>query len=88
MTQLRHRDPEFDKALSDYISRFEFKVTLKLGQSYNQDFATFNQWCEDRLGTKYKDWFLYPMSKDTYRLYCRESKWSIFLTLTHVDKIV
>ena len=86
--QLHNRpDPSFDRALSEYLTQFEYKVTVRLGSSYTQDFKEFTDWCNDRLGTKYKDWFLLSQAKGTYTLFCRDNKWAMFLALTHVDKL-
>jgi len=86
--QSNRPDPTFDKALGDYLKQFEYRVTLKLGHSYGYDFKEFTDWCNTRLGVKYKDWFLYTSQKGEYTLFCRSSKWAIFLALTYVDKIV
>lgn len=83
-----HPDPAFGVALGDYLKQFEYKITLKLGSTYSSEFKEFTEWCQTRLGTKYKDWFLYNSSKGEYVLFCRNNKWATFLALTHVDKIV
>lgn len=88
--QFQHQvhDPNFGVALADYLKQFEFKVTVKLGPSHSTTFNEFHDWCHQRLGTKYKDWFLYTIGKGEYCVFVRESKWASFLALTHVDKII
>ena len=71
----------------DYLKQFEYRITLKLGNSYTQEFKEFNAWCEARLGDKYKDWFITSDSKGTYTLHARSSKWASFLALTWVDNL-
>lgn len=88
MTQSKHDDPGFNVALAEYLAKFEFKVTVKLGNSYQAEFTEFNTWCEERLGPKYKDWFLVSNGKGIYTLFCKSNKWASFLALTHVDKLV
>lgn len=80
-------DPSFDRALGEYLAQFEYRVSLRLGSSYSPEFKEFTEWCNHRLGTKYKDWFLYTSGKNTYTLFCRSNKWAMFLALTHVDKL-
>jgi uncharacterized protein YycO len=81
-------DPGFDQAYSDYISNFDHKVTVKLGYTYTSKYKEFTEWCEDRLGIRYKDWFLTSNGKGYYTLFCRDNKWMTFLALTYVDIIV
>lgn len=71
-----------------YIKQFECRVTVKLGPAYTAEFKEFNNWCEERLGTKYKDWFIASNTKNKYTLFARSSKWTTFLMLTWIDKIV
>jgi hypothetical protein len=79
---------EFNRLLTEYLAKFEHRITLRLGQPYNKDFMEFHTWCVERLGTKHKDWFLYPLEKGEYLLFVRDTKWIMFLMLEHVDKIV
>ena len=79
---------EFAKAAHEYVSGFAYSVELQLGPSYSADFKEFQAWAVKRLGVKYKDWFMMSSGKDKYRLYCKDTKWSMFLVLEHVDKIV
>lgn len=83
-----HPDPSFDTAYFDYIKQFEYRITIKLGHTYTNEFKEFNEWCVERLGTKYKDWFFTSNGKGHYTLFCRDSKWACFLALTWVDRIV
>lgn len=71
----------------DYLKQFEYHITLKLGNSYTREFKEFNAWCEQRLGTKYKDWFITSDSRGTYTLHARSNKWAAFLALTWVDNV-
>lgn len=70
-----------------YLKQFDYQVTVKLGQSYTHDFKQFTEWCNQRLGVKYKDWFIADVGKGRYTLFARNTKWATFLTLTWVDKI-
>jgi hypothetical protein len=81
-------DPSFDQAYNDYISQFDYRVTVKLGFTYTAKYKEFTEWCEDRLGIRYKDWFLTSNGKGYYTLLCRDNKWMTFLALTHIDIIV
>ena len=87
LKQPNQPDPSFDCAMIEYLAQFEYKVTLRLGASYSAEFKEFTEWCTQRLGVKYKDWFMYAQNKGTYTLFCRNNKWAIFLALTYVDKI-
>lgn len=72
----------------DYAKQFEYRVTVKLGASHTEPFKEFNQWCEQHLGVKYRDWFITSNSRGVYTLFARSNKWATFLALSHVDKIV
>jgi hypothetical protein len=72
----------------DYLKQFEYRVTVKLGQTYTPEYQEFSAWCHERLGVKYKDWFITSNSKGQYTLYSRSNKWAMFLALTWVDNIV
>ena len=87
-TAAYRQDPSFDKAFSDYLSQFNYKVTVKLGYTYTTEYKDFAEWCKTRLGVQYKDWFLTSNGKGNYTLFCRDNKWMTFLALTHVDIIV
>lgn len=82
------KDPAFEKATFEYIHQFEYRLRVRLGPSYSKEFKEFSTWCGERLGTRYKDWFILAAAKNEYTLYCRTRKWAMFLALTHVDKIV
>ena len=82
------KDLAFEKAASEYIGQFEYKLLVRLGPSYSKEFKEFSEWCSDRLGVRYKDWFIIASAKNEYVLHCRTDKWSTFLALTHIDKIV
>ena len=82
------RDPAFERATAEYISQFEYQVTVRLGPSYSKEFKEFSDWCNAKLGTKFRDWFIMSSTKNEYVLYCRSNKWAMFLALTHIDKIV
>ena len=71
----------------DYLERFDYAITVKLGKSYSKEFKTFYEWCNSHLGVKYKDWFIVSSGKDTYTLKCRNNKWAMFLALTWIDVI-
>ncbi len=81
-------DPGLEQAMRDYLSKFSYHVELSLGASWTTEFKDFNAWCEQRLGTKYKDWFLYSTGSKTYILFLRNDRWASFLALTWVDFIV
>jgi hypothetical protein len=70
----------------DYLKQFEYRLTVKLGASHTKEFKEFNEWCQEHLGTKFKDWFITSSSRGVYTLYARSSKWASFLALTYVDK--
>ena len=80
-------DPDLNKALGDYLAQFSYRVDVKLGHTYTQEFKDFTAWCEARLGPKYKAWFLYTLGNGRYTLWLREDKWASFLALTWVDVI-
>lgn len=79
---------QFNVAYGDYLERFGYSVTVKLGKSYSKEFKSFYEWCQSHLGVHYKDWFIVSAGKDTYTLKCQNDKWATFLILTWVDKIV
>ena len=81
-------DPGFTQAMNEYLDQFTYKIHLRLGPTYSKEFRDFTEWCQERLGQKYKDWFLYSAGKDHYVLFMRNSKWGTFLALTWVDNIV
>jgi hypothetical protein len=80
-------DAEFNLAYWDYLKRFEYKLTVKLGPSHTDEFKEFTLWCHEHLGTKYKDWFMTSNGKGHYTLFARSSKWATFLALTWIDVI-
>lgn len=82
------KDPVFEKAVTEYIHQFEYKLRVRLGPSYSKEFKEFSEWCSNRLGVKFKDWFILAADKNEYTLYCKTNKWAMFLALTHVDKII
>ena len=81
-------DYEFREVVTEYLDKFTYRQRLRLGPSYSVDFKEFSAWCEANLGTKFKDWFLFPCGREEYTLFCASDKWAIFLTLLHIDKIV
>ena len=82
------KDPAFERATIEYIKQFEYKLCVRLGPSYSKEFKEFSNWCSERLGVRFKDWFIMASAKNEYTLYCKTNKWAMFLALTHVDKIV
>ena len=72
----------------DYLKRFEYRLTVRLGASHTAEYKQFDIWCQTHLGAKFKDWFITSNSKGTYTLYSRSNKWAMFLALTWVDKLV
>ena len=74
-------------ANQDYLDRFGYVVTVKLGHSYSKEFKEFYSWCGSHLGVHYKDWFIVSAGKDIYTLRCRNDKWATFLALTWFDVI-
>ena len=80
-------DYEFKEVVTEYLDKFTYRQTLNLGPSHSAKFKEFHEWCNSHLGVKFKDWFLFPCGKDVYTLFCRDSKWAIFLALTWVDII-
>jgi hypothetical protein len=86
--QVQTRDPHFGVALAQYLKQFEYKVNVKLGSTYTKEYTEFYDWCKDRLGTQYKDWFIYSLGHGKYCVFIKDSKWATFLALTHVDKLL
>ena len=84
---MTNRDLDVTDSISDYLKKFEYSITLTLGQVYSPEFKEFQVWCEQRLGAKYKDWFIVNTGRGEYRLFCRSNKWAMFLALEHVDRI-
>ena len=80
-------DYEFKQVVTEYLDKFVYKQTVKLGPTHGQKFKDFSCWCHEHLGVKFKDWFLFPAGRDTYTLFCRSDKWAIFLALTWFDVI-
>ena len=80
-------DPSFDRALGDYLAQFEYKVVVRLGNTYTQEYKDFGTWCAARLGIQYKDWFIYALGNGKYCVFIRSSKWATFLALTWVDNL-
>ena len=78
---------DINQGVLEYLAQFKYRVVVKLGHSHTDEFKEFNVWCEQRLGNKYKDWFLTSKGRGTYTLFCRDSKWASFLALSHVDKL-
>ncbi len=74
-------------ANQDYLDKFGYTVTVKLGRSHTKEFKEFYSWCKARLGEQYKDWFIVSAGKDIYTLRCRNAKWATFLALTWFDVI-
>lgn len=73
---------------ADYLNRFGCSVTVQLGPVHSGQFKQFYAWCEQRLGVKYRDWFIVCVGQHTYRLHHVNPKWSTILTLTWVDNLV
>jgi len=80
--------PKSSEAYWDYLKQFEYRITIQLGHTYTTDYKEFHEWCNTRLGNKYKDWFITSNGKGNYTLFARSNKWSTFLSLTWVDKII
>jgi hypothetical protein len=77
-------------AIASYLLKFPYKINIKVGQTYTQNFKEFNAWCEKTLGVKYKDWFLIGhagINNPTYTLYLKDSKKSMFLALKYSEII-
>jgi hypothetical protein len=49
-------DPDFSKAVADYLKRFSCVIHLDKRKLDKQEMY---KWCADHLGEKYKDWFIY-----------------------------
>ena len=75
-------------AYADYLEQFEYRIQLQLGPTYSNQYKEFSAWCQQRLGIKFKDWFLTSNSKGVYTVFVRSNKWASFLALTWVDYIV
>ncbi len=73
-------------SIAEYMKNFPYNIRVKLGKVYSQEFKDFNNWCEDNLGTKYKDWFLVG-SPGRYTLYLKDTKKSMFLALKFSEAI-
>ena len=87
MLETYSRNPTFERDVAEYMSRFTYRVTLRLGPSHGREFKEFMAWCRERLGTQHKDWCVLSKSKDTYTLFCLSDKWAMFLALTYIDNI-
>jgi uncharacterized protein YycO len=85
---MTHANADMGVAYWDYLKQFEYRVTIKLGPTYSNQYQEFSTWCHARLGDKYKDWFITSNSKGVYTLFCRSNKWATFLALTWVDNLV
>lgn len=81
-------DEDWTKAKLEYIAQFNYRVNLRLGSTYSAEFEQFHNWCEQHLGTKFKDWFMITKGKGVYTLFSKDNKWAMFLVLTYVDNIV
>ena len=81
-------DPSFGIALAEYLEQFEYRVDVRLGSTYTQEYSDFNDWCKLRLGSQYKDWFIYSLGHGKYCVFIRSSKWATFLALTWVDNLI
>ena len=51
------QDPDFGKAVYDYLKDFGAKIHIKtnIDVAWNREVY---DWCEQYMGTKYKDWFM------------------------------
>jgi hypothetical protein len=74
-----------DRDNTEYLAKFTIRLTLQLGPIWDPEFEDFTLWCEQHLGTKYKDWFLVSAGRGRYTLHARDSKWTTFLLLKTVD---
>jgi hypothetical protein len=50
-------DPEFGKAVNDYLKDFGARIHIRsdVDVAWNREVY---EWCEQHMGTKYKDWFM------------------------------
>ena len=71
----------------EYLKQFEYRLCVRLGPTYKPEYKEFVEWCDTRLGIKFKDWFITSNGKGTYTLHARSNKWATFLALTWVDYI-
>jgi hypothetical protein len=81
-------NPNFNVAYWDYLKQFEYRITINLGPTYKPEYEEFSAWCHDKLGVKFKDWFITSNGKGVYTLHARSNKWSTFLAFKWLDKIV
>jgi hypothetical protein len=75
------------KEATEYISSFPYHIEVEAGPVYNETFKDFSAWCNNSLGVKFKDWFLLSTGKNSYRLYMRDTKHSMFLSLKYSNII-
>jgi len=81
-------DPEFARAVHEYMTTFGYSIQLRLGPSHSDKFKDFHAWCREHLGTQYRDWFIMNHGPGIYTLRCKDNKWAMFLALSWVDIII
>jgi hypothetical protein len=72
-----------DKDAADYLTGFTEMVSLKGTWQKSAEVRECYKWCEQNLGAKYKDWFMYKDSihfKDTKRATIFRLTWSHLIT--------
>lgn len=80
---LKNTSPQIE----EYLSNFGYRIRLKAGYTWSAEFQEFNKWCEENLGTKYKDWFLAAGGNRHYILYVKNNKWASFLALRFAELV-
>ena len=79
---------ELGKDALAYLRTFPYHIDIQAGHVYDAQFKEFNEWCNNTLGVKYRDWYMLGSGKRNYRLHLRDTKYSMFLTLKYSDIIV
>lgn len=81
-------DLEHAKDTIRYISQFDYHIVLNVGPSYSTAFKETYTWCEQHLGTKYKDWYmLINGAKGQVVLHVNDTKWLTIFRLTFPEVI-
>lgn len=83
-----YTDPEFGRAIAEYMSRFDCAIEIRLNSVIR---TQFYQWCADHLGNKYSDWFVREsgtLSEKRWTIYIRSAHRATFFRLRWADAIL
>jgi hypothetical protein len=81
---------EAPDSITAYVKKFPYRIRIKLGRTYTNEFKEFHEYCLTTLGTKYKDWFIVTdggTHNDTWTLWLKDDKKSMFLALKYSECI-